>query len=63
MPGDILDLQHLLLLRADHNLQTITAAVFAWVPAADLKRLAQERPAVGEALWRDTLIDASIFRE
>lgn len=63
MAGDILDLQHLLLSRADHNLQTITAATFAWVPAADLRRLAQERPAVSEALWRDTLIDASIFRE
>lgn len=63
MPGDILDLQHLLLSRADHNLQTITPANLAWVPAADIKRLARERPAVGEALWRDTLIEASIFRE
>lgn len=63
MSGDILDLQHLLLSRADHNVQTITEAVFAWVPAANLRRVAQERPTLGEALWRDTLIDASIFRE
>jgi CRP-like cAMP-binding protein len=63
IPGDILDLQHLLLTRADHNLQTITEAKFALVPAADLRRLAQEYPAIGDALWRDTLIDASIFRE
>ena len=63
MPGDILDLQHLLLSRADHNLQTITPARIASVPAADLRQLAQQRPAVNEALWRDTLIDASIFRE
>lgn len=63
IPGDILDLQHLLLSRADHNLLTITQATFAWIPAADLKRLAQERPRISEALWRDTLIDASIFRE
>jgi CRP-like cAMP-binding protein len=63
LPGDILDLQHLLLPRADHNLQTITAATVATVPAAAIKELAQERPAIGEALWRDTLIDASIFRE
>lgn len=63
MPGDILDLQHLLLSRADHSVQTITEATIAWVPAADLKRLAQERPAIAEALWRDSLIDASIFRE
>lgn len=63
MPGDILDLQHLLLTRADHNLQTITKAVFAWVPARMLKQVVQERPNVAEALWRDTLIDASVFRE
>jgi CRP-like cAMP-binding protein len=63
VPGDILDLQHLLLSRADHNVQTITEATFAWVPAAELRRIAQDRPALAQALWRDTLIDASIFRE
>ena len=63
MAGDILDLQHLWLSRADHTVQTITQAEIAWVPAATLKQLAQERPAIGEALWRDSLIDASIFRE
>jgi CRP-like cAMP-binding protein len=63
MPGDILDLQHLLLPVADHNVQTITEALVAWTPARELKALARERPAIGEALWRDTLIDASIFRE
>ena len=63
MPGDILDLQHLLLWQADHNVQTITEASVAWVSISHLRRLAQERPAVNEALWRDSLIDASIFRE
>jgi len=63
MPGDILDLQHLLLSRADHNVQTITEATLAWVPAAELRRVAQDRPILAQALWRDTLIDASIFRE
>jgi CRP-like cAMP-binding protein len=63
IPGDILDLQHILLSRADHNVQTISEATFAWVPTADLRRIAQERPSIGEVLWRDSLIDASIFRE
>ena len=63
MAGDILDLQHMLLSRADHYVQAISEATVAWVPAADLRRIAQERPALAEALWRDTLIDASIFRE
>ena len=63
LAGDLLDLQHLLLPRADHNVETITPATIATVPAAALLRLGQERPVIGEALWRDTLIDASIFRE
>lgn len=63
LPGDILDLQHLLLAVADHNVQTITQAVVAWIPSEALKQVARERPSIGEALWRDTLIDASVFRE
>ena len=61
--GDLLDIQHLLLARADHSLETITPATVAWIPKQDLLQLAWERPNVGKALWRDCLIDASIFRE
>lgn len=63
LPGDILDLDQLLLATADHTLQSITEAVLAWVPEADIRTLIRERPNVNEALWRDTLIDASVFRE
>ncbi len=63
LAGDMLDLQHLLLAKADHNVQTITDAKIAWIPATALKALSKARPAIGEALWHDTLIDASIFRE
>lgn len=63
VPGDILDLQHLLLPHADHNLQAITAGTYACLPIADLRKIAVERTTIGAALWRDTLIDASIFRE
>ncbi|MGZ2410990.1 CRP-like cAMP-binding protein [Sphingomonas sp. F9_3S_D5_B_2] len=61
--GDLLDVQHLLLARADHSVQAITEASVAWIPKPELVRLAWERPNVGRALWRDSLIDASIFRE
>lgn len=61
--GDILDVQHLLLERADHNVQTITAATIAWIPRQLLLALAWRRPNVGKALWTDCLVDASIFRE
>jgi CRP-like cAMP-binding protein len=63
MTGDVLDLQHLLLPRADHGVQTLTDATVAWVPVASLTALTEKHPTIGKALWRDTLIDASIFRE
>ena len=63
MAGDLLDLDQLLLARADHTLQTITEATLAWLPEADVRRLIRDYPRLNEALWRDTLIDASIFRE
>lgn len=63
LAGDLLDIQHLLLERADHSVQTITGAVVAWIPRGALLQLASERPNIGRALWKDCLVDASIFRE
>ena len=63
IPGDLLDIHHLLLNRADHSVETITPATVGWIPRDELLRLAWERPNIGKALWRDCLIDASIFRE
>jgi CRP-like cAMP-binding protein len=61
--GDILDLQHLLFEQADHNVQVITDADVVFIPMGELRELVRNRPAVANALWRDSLIDASIFRE
>ena len=61
--GDFLDVQHLMLPRADHSVTTVTEATIAWVPADRIRALLAAHPAINEALWRDTLIDASIFRE
>lgn len=63
LPGDILDAQHLLFAVADHNVQTITEATWATVPTDALRKVAQGSTAITEALWRDTLVDASVFRE
>lgn len=63
MPGDLLDQQHLMLPRADHGVLAITDVVTAWLPAKNMRELLQDYPAINEALWRDALIDASIFRE
>lgn len=61
--GDILDVQHLLFEKADHNVQTITDAEVAFFPMRDVRRLIEERPEIGKALWRDCLADASVLRE
>jgi CRP-like cAMP-binding protein len=63
MAGDILDLQHLFLECADHNVQAITEGMVAWIPMNGLRELATNHPMIGTAFWRDALIDASIFRE
>lgn len=63
-PGDALDLQHLMLHRADHNVQTLsTSAVVARVSRTALWNLLEQSPQLAFALWRDSLIDASISRE
>lgn len=61
--GDILDIQHLFFERADHNLQVVTDADVAFIPMRALRDLVRSNPQVATALWRDCLVDASIFRE
>jgi CRP-like cAMP-binding protein len=63
MAGDMIDLQQVLLRQADHNVQTLTRATVGTVATEGLKSLALSHPHIAEAFWRDTLIDASIFRE
>lgn len=62
-PGDLLDVQNLFFRVADHGVQALTPARVAELPKAAMLRTIRERPAVAEALWRDTLHDASLARE
>lgn len=61
--GEFVDLQNCLLGTADHNVQTLGRVKAAFIPQAALLDLAASRPAVGRAMWHDTMIDSSIFRE
>jgi CRP-like cAMP-binding protein len=63
MEGDFVDLQNTLLPVSDHNVQMLTEGDVAYVPRDAVRELALARPAIGVALWTDTLIDGSIFRE
>jgi CRP-like cAMP-binding protein len=62
-PGDIPDLQSLHLKVLDHSLATLTMAKVALIQHDHLRNLNFRFPGIGNALWRDTLIDGSIFRE
>jgi CRP-like cAMP-binding protein len=61
--GDIPDLQSLHLHVMDHDLTTLSRCTVAFIPHDALRVLTRERPRVAEALWRETLIDAAVFRE
>jgi CRP-like cAMP-binding protein len=63
MKGDLADLQNSLLGTADHNLQALTHVEAAMVPVEAVQEIAFNRPAIGRAMWYETLVDASIFRE
>lgn len=61
--GDFIDLQHLFLNIADHNVQALTELKVIGVERDALQRIALERPAVGRAMWVDALVDSAIYRE
>jgi CRP-like cAMP-binding protein len=63
MKGDVVDLQNSLLRRSDHNVQALTNIEVAYIPVEAVRDLAFDRPNVGKAMWYETLVDASIFRE
>ena len=63
MKGDVVDLQNSLLGYADHSVQVLTRAEVAFIPREAIRKIAFDRPAVGRAMWFDTLVDGSIFRE
>lgn len=63
MPGDAVDLQNSLLGVADHGVQMLTAGDVALIPIEAVKDIAFAHPPIGLAMWYDTLVDGSIFRE
>jgi CRP-like cAMP-binding protein len=63
IPGEIPDLQSLQLHVMDHDLVTLTECVLGFINHTSLREIIRQRPSLAEALWRDTLIDAAIFRE
>jgi len=63
IPGEIPDLQSLYLHVMDHDLVTLTESKLGFIPHAALKDVVRQQPNLAGVLWRDTLIDAAMFRE
>jgi CRP-like cAMP-binding protein len=47
----------------DHDLVALTECTLSFINHVALRDLTRRRPSVTEAPWRDTLVDAAIFRE
>ena len=62
IPGDIPDLQSLHLEVMDHSLGTLVPSRLAFIPHAAIRDLMRRCPRIADAFWRDTLIDAAVFR-
>jgi CRP-like cAMP-binding protein len=63
IPGEIPDLMSLFLHVMDHELSTLTPCTLGFITHDALQKLHRRRPNVAEIFWRDTLIDAAMFRE
>ena len=62
IPGDLPDLHGLHLPVMDHSLGTMTEAAVAFIPREALHAVMLRHPRLGGLLWRETLIDGTIFR-
>jgi CRP-like cAMP-binding protein len=63
IPGDLPDLQSLHLKVLDNSVSTISPCTVGFITHDDLHDLCTHYPRITAALWRGTLIEASIFRE
>ncbi|MEX6508366.1 Crp/Fnr family transcriptional regulator [Jiella sp. M17.18] len=63
VPGDIPDLHSLHINRMDHSFAATTRCRIGFVSHEAVWAACMERPRIAAALWLETLIDGSIFRE
>jgi CRP-like cAMP-binding protein len=63
LPGDIPDLQSLHLEVLDNSISTISPCRVGFITHDALRDLCTRYPRLAAAFWRETLIDAAIFRE
>ena len=63
MAGDVVDFNAFMMASADARVRTVGNACVASIDRAALSRLNQDSPRVGQALWWEAMVSASIQRE
>ena len=63
VPGDVPDLQSLHLDVLDFSIGTITPCTVGFIQHDALHELCRQYPQITSAFWRETLIDAAMFRD
>ena len=63
IPHDMPDLQGLYLAHSDYYVGTLARSTVAFVPHEPIKEVIAAFPRLASCLWRETLIDGSIFAE
>tara|TARA_R110002020_G_scaffold15140_40_gene53426 strand:- start:5056 stop:5844 length:789 start_codon:yes stop_codon:yes gene_type:complete len=63
VPGDIFDIQSLLLEVMDHSIASIAPSTVAMIPHEALLAITRESPRVSRAVWKESLFEAAVFRE
>ncbi|MDB5711745.1 MAG: Crp/Fnr family transcriptional regulator [Sphingomonas bacterium] len=61
--SDLIDMHQAMPTRADHNIQALSTVTLAYVPLDAIRDLGARQPAVGEAMWFETLVEAATLRE
>ena len=63
LAGELPDAQSLFIQTMDHAVCAIGSARVAFIPHHELLAAFRRRPGLGLAIWRETLLDAAMFRE
>lgn len=61
--GDAPDLQSLHLPVLDISIATLTNCTVGFMKHEDIRALCRRRPRIADLLWRETLVDAAVYRE
>lgn len=62
-PGDFCDLNRYVLAESDDAVAALSECSVGIIRHEDLERITRQYPEMGQALWRNVMVEASIFRE